>query len=95
MSLLCAGVAGATQLYIMRVKYPHASYGPIPILMVRYDLRQPLTFPPFLCFMLPVAWTFIWFWRSRNQRSGEDTDLGLVIASMVYVIFWVRAREAR
>ena len=88
-SLLCAGVAGATQLYIMRVKYPHASYGPIPILMVRYDLRQPLTFPPFLCFMLPVAWTFIWFWRSRNQRSDEDTDLGFVIASMLYVILWV------
>ncbi len=87
-SLLCALVAGGTQLYIMRVKYPHASYGPIPILMIRYVLRQPLTFPPFLCFMLPVAWTYFRFWRDRNWRSGEDTDVGLVIGSMVYVVFW-------
>jgi hypothetical protein len=89
MSLLCTVVAGGTQLYIMRVKYPHASYGPIPILMIKHDLRQPLTFPPFLCFMLPIAWTYFRFWRDRNRESGEDTDLGLVIGSMMYVILWV------
>ena len=88
-SLLCTAIAGAVQLYIMRVKYPHASYGPIPVLMIRYDLRQPLTFPPFLCFMLPIAWMYFRFWRDRDQGSGEDTDLGLVIGSMLYVILWL------
>ena len=88
-SLLCTVIAAGTQLYIMRVKYPHASYGSIPVLMIKHDLRQPLTFPPFLCFMLPIAWTLFRFWRYRNRAAGEDTDLGLVIGSMMYVIFWV------
>jgi hypothetical protein len=88
-SLLCTVVAGLTQLYIMRVKYPHASYGPIPVLMIKHDLRQPLTFPPFLCFMLPIAWTYFRFWRNRDRGAGEDTDLGLVIGSMIYVILWL------
>ena len=88
-SLLCAVIAGGTQLYIMWVKYPHASYGPIPVLMIRHDLQQPLTFPPFFCFMLPIAWTYFRLWHDRNRRSGEDTDLGLVIGSMLYVIFWL------
>jgi hypothetical protein len=57
--------------------------------MIRHDLRQPLTFPPFLCFMLPIAWTFLRFWRGRNRQTGEDTDLGLVLGSMVYVVFWL------
>ena len=88
-SLLCSVIAAGSQLYIMRVKYPHASYGPIPILMIKHDLRQPLTFPPFLCFMVPIAWTFVRFWRYRNQATGEDSDLGLVIGSMMYVVLWV------
>jgi hypothetical protein len=88
-SLLCTVVAGLTQLYIMRVKYPHTSYGPIPVLMIKHDLRQPLTFPPFLCFMLPIAWTYFRFWRDRDRGAGEDTDLGLVIGSMIYMILWL------
>jgi hypothetical protein len=88
-SLLCVAIAAATQLYIMRIKYPHASYGPIPIVMVRYDLRQPLTFPPFLCFMVPIAWTLVRFWRSRRHRSLEPTDAGLVLGSMLYLLLWI------
>ncbi len=88
-SLVCAGIASATQLYIMHVKYPHTSYGPIPIVMVRHDLHQPLSFPPFVFFMLPVAWMLVQFWRDRARRLADETDLGLVIGSVLYLVLWV------
>lgn len=88
-SVLCVGITAAVQLYLTKVRYPHASYGPIPILMIRYDLRQPLTFPPFLCFMLPVAWTFVRFWRDRAYRFASQTDLGLVVGSALYLVLWI------
>lgn len=87
--VLCVGIAAAIQLYLMKVKYPHASYGPIPVLMIRHDLRQPLTFPPFLCFMLPVAWTFLRFWRDRRHQFANQPDVGLVIGSVLYFVVWI------
>jgi len=80
-------VAGAIQLYIMRVMYPHTSYGSIPIVMARHDLRQPLTFPPFIFFILPIVWTGVYFWR---QRAGEDgASAGLIVGSALYLILWI------
>jgi hypothetical protein len=83
----CVVLAAGIQLYIMRIKYPHATYGPIPILMVRYDLRQPLTFPPFLLFMVPVGWTAVQFWRRRSVTDG--LAWGLMLGSAAYFILWV------
>jgi hypothetical protein len=80
-------VAVAIQLYIMRVAYPHASYGNIPILMVRYDLFQPLAFPPFLLFMVPLIWTGVQFWRQRRQADG--LSIGLVFGSLLYLGAWI------
>lgn len=88
-SFLCVGIAAATQLYIMRVKYPHASYGSTPVLMIRHDLQQPLAFPPFLCFMVPIAWTYVQFWRNRRRAWEDSTDSGLIIASLLYLVLWV------
>ena len=87
-ALLCVGIGAATQLYIMKVKYPQASYGSTPIFMVRHDLKQPLMFPPFLCFMVPIAWTFVQFWRNRFDRMRDKTDVGLVIGSALYMVLW-------
>lgn len=88
-NLLCVGIAGATQLYIMRVKYPHASYGATPILMIRHDLQQPLALPPFLCFMVPIAWTYVQFWRNRSRGWEDYNDSGLILASLLYLVLWV------
>jgi hypothetical protein len=88
-AVACTAVAGATQLYIMRIVYPHASYGPIPILMIGHDLQQPLTFPPFVCFMLPVVWTLVQFWAGRSNRVRKATNDGLMIGSLLYLLMWV------
>lgn len=87
-AIACALLAAGTQLYLMRVKYPHASYGPVPVLMILHSWRRPLNLPPFLCFMVPVVWTFVQFWRDRSASSGEEVDTGLVIGSMTYLLPW-------
>lgn len=85
---LCVGIAAGEQLYLMKVKYPQASYGPIPVLMIRHSWRRPLNLPPFICFMVPVVWTFVRFWRERRDWSGDEVDSGLIIASAMYLVLW-------
>ena len=86
-SLICIAVAAGTQLYIMRVLYPHASYGPIPLIMVTHDLHQPLAFPPFLIFMLPLFWTVIQAWRQRSTLDSGSK--GLLIGAAIYFVLWI------
>lgn len=86
-SLVCIAVAVGIQLYIMRVMFPHAGYGPIPILMVTHDLHQWLTFPPFLVFMFPVAWTGLQAWRQRANLDGPS--LGVLLGAAIYLFLWI------
>jgi hypothetical protein len=84
---LCIAIAVGTQIYIMRMLYPHASYGNTPLFMVTHDLRQPLTFPPFLVFVVPLVWTAVQAWR---QRSALDTSSrGLLFGSGIYILLWI------
>jgi len=84
----CVGIAAAVQFYLMKVRYPHATYGSVPVLMIRHSWHKPLNLPPFICFMVPVVWTFVQFWRQRLTSSGDEVDSGLVIASVMYVLLW-------
>ena len=86
-SAVCIAIAAGTQLYIMHVVYPQASYGRIPVFMVTRDLHQPLTYPPFLIFILPVVWTAVEAWR---QRAALDTgSRGLLLGAAIYFVLWV------
>lgn len=86
-SAACIAVAASTQLYIMHVIYPHASYGRIPLLMVTHDLHMPLTFPPFLIFTLPLGWTAVQAWRQRSALDGGSR--GLLLGAAIYLVLWV------
>jgi hypothetical protein len=86
-SAVCIAIAAGTQLYIMRAIYPQASYGRIPVFMVARDLHQPLTYPPFLIFILPLAWTAVQAWR---QRAALDIgSRGLLIGAFIYFVLWI------
>lgn len=86
-SAACVAVAVGTQLYIMRILYPHASYGSIPLFMFTRDLHQPLTFPPFLIFMVPLIWTA---WQAWRQRSVLDAgSRGLLLGATIYFVLWI------
>lgn len=83
----CFLVAAGTQLYIMRVLYPQASYGKVPVLMATRDLRDPLVFPPFLIFIVPLVWTAV---QAYRQRSVLDTgSRGLLLGAIIYFVLWV------
>lgn len=86
--IVCVGIAVGVQLYLMKVKYPSASYGPVPVLMIRHSWKKPLNLPPFICFMVPVTWTFLRFWRDRIAGSVDELDSGLVIGSVLYLLLW-------
>jgi hypothetical protein len=86
-SLACIGVAAGTQLYIMRVMYPHASYGQTPLIMLVRDYRQPLGYPPFLVFMLPLAWLGVQAWRQWSVLDAGSR--GLLIGAAIYFVLWV------
>lgn len=83
----CIGIAAGIQIYIMRVMYPHASYGPIPVVMIAHDFHQWPGLPPFLVFMLPVAWTAIHAWRERENLDGPS--LGLLLGAGIYFLLWI------
>lgn len=86
-SFVCIAIAAGTQLCIMRVLYPHASYGPTPVFMVVHDLHHWLELPPFLVFMLPVAWTGVQAWRRRATLDGPSR--GLLFGAAIYLVLWV------
>jgi hypothetical protein len=86
-SALCIAIAAGTQIYIMRVLYPHASYGSTPLFMVTHDLHQPLGFPPFLIFMVPLAWTGVQAWRQRSEL--DTSSRGLLVGAGIYLLLWV------
>lgn len=86
-AVACIAVAAGTQLYIMRVMYPHASYGPIPVFMVTRDLHMWLGLPPFIVFMLPVVWTGLQAWRERASLDGPS--LGILIGAAIYLFLWI------
>lgn len=86
-SLACIGLAAGSQLYIMRVLYPHAGYGNTPLIMLTHDFHQPLTLPPFLIFILPIAWTGVEAWR---QRATLDTgSKALLLGAAIYFVLWI------
>ena len=86
-SLVSIGIAAGIQLYIMRVLYPQANYAKTPLFMLAHDWHQPLTFPPFLVYMLPVAWTAVQVWR---QRAVLDTgSKGLALGAAIYFVLWI------
>ena len=95
-SVACALLAAGTQAYMMRVAYPHASYGDTPVFMLRYDIADPLVVGPFVLFLLPVVWTALAALRqlraggSSSRFVNEDAaGLGLLLGALLYIPLWM------
>jgi hypothetical protein len=55
--------------------------------MATRDLRDPFIFPPFLLFMVPLAWTAVQAWR---QRAMLDTgSRALLLGAAIYLVLWI------
>lgn len=100
-SAACALVAAMTQGYMMRVAYPHATYGETPVFMLRHDIAEPLVLAPFVLFLLPVAWTMVAAWRSvrasewtsadaaHGCRERDGASLGVLVGGLLYLPLWM------
>ena len=86
LSLLALLLAGGTQLYMMRVVYPHATYGGVPVFQLLMNLRNPAGLIPFLLFMTP---SLVLIWLLRRDRSGlDEPSLALLPGAALFCGLW-------
>jgi hypothetical protein len=82
MALVCAcGV----QLYVMRVLYPHATYGDTALIQFLLNLTVSRMIP-FVLFVLPAVIT--WIFLSRRYAELDAGGRIMLTASMIYLVLW-------
>ena len=79
-------IAGGTQLYIMHVLYPQATYGDIPVFQLKMNITDTLRLVPFLLFMTPYFYTLRLL--QRSGRSYRDAAMVLIPGSLVFLGLW-------
>jgi len=85
-SLAAAGSAAGTQLYIMRVLYPHATYGNTPRFQLLLNVSEPIRLVPFALFLAPALWVTVQVIRRRIATTAAQ--LGLLIGAAMFLGLW-------
>jgi hypothetical protein len=88
---LWMGVAGALlaagiQVYLMKMRYPQASYAGVPVFMLAHDWLRP-EWMALAIFVAPFAWTVVRALRTRY--AGEGAGATLLLAGVAYLGLWV------
>jgi hypothetical protein len=86
MSLAAALTAGATQLYVMHVLYPHATYGSSPVFELLLNYTDHIRIVPFVLFITPSAWAAWQVLRRRFTPSRPET--GLLLGAALFTMLW-------
>lgn len=79
-------IALATQLWLMRVVYPQASYGRVKLWQLWPNLHHATRWPPFLLFLLPLLWM-----AAHNTRHGWPRDAAgraTAIGAALFAALW-------
>ena len=89
---LAAAVAGAlvavdVQAWMMRVAYPLASYGAVKLWQLRPNFVHASRWPPFVVFLLPLAWMGWQVWQRRF--AGDAAGVAALLAGLVYLGVWM------
>ncbi len=89
---LCVSAAGAAigvgvQLYLMKVRYPQASYGKVPVFMLRHDWWRVTEWAALLIFTAPVLWTAAQMWRRR--AFAVNAGVGVLLGALGYLVLWI------
>lgn len=85
-SLAAAACAAAVQLYLMRIVYPHATYGTTPIFQLTLNLTDHISLVPFALFLAPTIWLVIQM--TRRRFTPQPTQAGLLLASAIFLCMW-------
>ncbi len=90
--LLVVGI----QFWLMRVAFPHASYGSTPVFQLVLNLLSMAGWIPFLLFMGPFAWAM---WMVLRRRStAESAGVAMLTGALIFLGMWVtvgRIEEVR
>jgi hypothetical protein len=80
-------VAGGMQFYLMKVRYPHASYGGVPAFMLPHDVLRPTEWAATLIYLAPLLWTIVAAVRRRSV--GEGMGAALLVSAVGYAVLWI------
>jgi hypothetical protein len=86
-SAVTAASVLAVQIYLMRVRYPHATYGGVPVFMLAHDYWRITDWASCLIFLAPFLWTLTQ--AIRQRWACEGADLAFLIAAAGYACLWV------
>jgi hypothetical protein len=90
-ALACSVVGGllsvAVQVYLMKVLYPQATYGDVPVWMILHDWMRISNWASALIFMVPLLWTVRQVIRRRYW--GEGAGAAFLFAAIGYAAIWL------
>lgn len=86
-SVVAAVVVLGIQVYLMRVAYPHATYGGVHVLMLKHDFKRLTKWASLLIFTAPFLWTAVQ--AGRRRFAGEGAAGAFLVAGMGYLGLWV------
>jgi hypothetical protein len=79
-------VALGTQYYLMRVAFPHATYGDTPVFQLLLNLHPGIGWVAFLTFVAPFIWTLTVL--ARTGWQAEAPALGALAGSIIFFGMW-------
>jgi hypothetical protein len=84
---LAALASAGIQLWLARVVYPQATYGAVKLWQLWPNLKHGTRWPPFVVFLLPLAWLL-----ARGLRSGfvrEGVGCAVLVGALLYAGLWI------
>jgi hypothetical protein len=85
-SAVSALSAAAIQLWLAHVAYPQATYGNVKLWQLRPNLIHASRWPPFVIFLLPLAWMLVQLARRRSRTVA--VSLAFLTGAALYFALW-------
>jgi hypothetical protein len=75
------------QVYLMKVRYPHATYAGVPVFMLKHDFKRPTEWAAWYIFLAPFLWTAVRAFRRKFQVEGAGA--AFLLGGLGYILVWV------
>lgn len=85
-SALAIAAAAGVQAYIMRVLYPHATYGTTKPVQLLLNVQDHLRIVPFVLFLAPFVWALVQWARKRFALTAAQQ--GVLLGSLLFALAW-------
>ncbi len=85
-SLAAAAAAATVQLYIMRVLYPHATYGATPQLQLLLNYADHIRIIPFVLLLAPTIWVTVHI--ARRRFRPQPAQAALMLGAALFLCLW-------